>query len=256
MPTGITITGITGALGFFDGGAGIGQSPIITWSAPLVGVPDVYCLTGYTLSVQANGVTRYDKAWTIYTPFTRVKMVPGALQLGKTYVFTLAAQKKAHLAAPFRTGLGDFSASTPSGMFTPGSCSAGLPSTCPPNLTCNPGSGACVAPSGNGFAGTWSGVGCGSYWVTLTAACDGTVHYDDGCGATGAHGVGTITPDGVYNLSGTACSSTAPFSHRGTWALTGADSMWAQADLYFQGSWTPSGGLACTFTRTAPATCP
>jgi hypothetical protein len=119
MPTGITVTGLTGALGFFDGGAGIGQSPVVTWSPPLVGVPDVYCLTGYILSKQLNGVTRYDKAWTIYTPFTRVKMIPGALQLGKTYVFTLAAQKKANVTAPFRNGLGDFSASTPSGMFTP-----------------------------------------------------------------------------------------------------------------------------------------
>jgi hypothetical protein len=119
MPTGITVTGASGPLNFFDGGTGIGQSPVVTWSPPLVGVPDVYCLTGYILSVQPNGLTRYDRAWTIYTPFPRVKMIPGALQLGKTYVFTLAAQKKANQTAPFRTGLGDFSAGTPSGMFTP-----------------------------------------------------------------------------------------------------------------------------------------
>jgi hypothetical protein len=119
MPTGITVTGTSGALNFFDGGTGIGQSPIVTWSPPLVGVPDVYCLKGYVLSVNANGVTRYDQVWTIYLPGTRVKMIPGALQVGKTYVFTLAAQKKANLTAPFRTGLGDFSAGTPSGMFTP-----------------------------------------------------------------------------------------------------------------------------------------
>jgi hypothetical protein len=256
MPTGITFTGPSGTFDFFGGGAGIGQNPVLSWSPPRVGIPDVYSLTVYLLSVQPNGVTRYDPLSTTFTPGTQIHFRAGALQPGRTYVFSLAAHEKANLTAPFRNGLGDFRAYTPSGMFTPERCSPGVPSTCPPSLTCDPASGSCVVPSTGRWAGTWTGVGCGSYWVTLTAACDGTVHYDDGCGATGAHGVGTITADGVYSLSGTGCSSTQPFSHKGTWTLTGTDSMWAQADLYFQGSWTPSGGLACTFTRTAPATCP
>ncbi|HET8725812.1 MAG TPA: hypothetical protein VFM53_16565, partial [Anaeromyxobacteraceae bacterium] len=119
MPTGITVTGTSGSVDFFAGGTGIGQNPVISWSPPRVGVPDLYSLTVYVLSVQANGVTRWDRLSTTYTPGTQIHFRAGALQAGRTYVFSLAAHKKAQPAAPFRTGLGDFAAFTPSGMFTP-----------------------------------------------------------------------------------------------------------------------------------------
>jgi hypothetical protein len=58
---------------------------------------------------------------------------------------------------------------------------------------------------------------CSHAVAARSTAPKGGSRLSDGCGAHGAHGVGTVSRGGVYTLTGTACSDEA-FVHRGQWA--------------------------------------
>lgn len=118
LPRNITVTGPGGSIPFFAGGAGIGLGPTITWSPPRNGVPQ-----GYSVSVVAvrnvSGATRLSQVGLVVTPDTSVTLPPGILVAGQTYLFRVSGWKSGNPLAPFRAGLGDFSAWVVSGVFTP-----------------------------------------------------------------------------------------------------------------------------------------
>lgn len=104
------------------------------------------------------------------------------------------------------------------------------------------GGGGTVSP----WTGTWTGAACGGAVLTVTSA--GAVAYQDTCGA---QGVGTVTSDGTYALSGLGCGG-QNFDHQGSWTMVSGTLMHADADLRVSGGpWLPLGGINCDFTRPA-----
>jgi hypothetical protein len=103
-----------GALDFFAGGAGIGATPTLSWSAPRTGTPSGYELTIWWL-ISSGGAIRTQEVGWVTTRDGSVAVPPGILLAGQAYVFQLTAKAR---TAP---GYGpDYAwATTTSGIFSP-----------------------------------------------------------------------------------------------------------------------------------------
>ena len=101
---------------FYADQSGLGASPTITWSSPVIGTPTLYELTVYQLTASGTS-TRRSLVANIYTTGTSVQ-IPGLLQLG-SYVFVLTAMRGIAPGAPFVMSAKTTIVQASSGIITP-----------------------------------------------------------------------------------------------------------------------------------------
>jgi len=78
---------------FFQAQPSAGTQPVVSWSAPSVGIPDGYSLNIIQLTTVGGGVTIIGGQNTIYTTQTSITLPPGLLKSGYAYVFQLQTFK-------------------------------------------------------------------------------------------------------------------------------------------------------------------
>jgi hypothetical protein len=66
---------------------GVGQSPVVSWTPPSLGVASRYTLRVYELVATATGGTSRVTVANLSTPQTQLRLPPGLLVAGKTYFF-------------------------------------------------------------------------------------------------------------------------------------------------------------------------
>jgi hypothetical protein len=105
-------------LPYFDGGAGVGLTPTLTWSPPATGTADFYIVTiGEAFMTPSNGtgVAPLANFSSYTTPHPTMTVPPDVLVTGHSYYFRITAKGR----APGVEGLNDAKASVVSGIFTP-----------------------------------------------------------------------------------------------------------------------------------------
>lgn len=70
--------------------AGVGTTPLLSWSAPALGTPSSYAVYMYAID-EAFGATALDFMSALYTTATTVRVPPGLLVGGQSYFFELRA---------------------------------------------------------------------------------------------------------------------------------------------------------------------
>lgn len=100
--------------------AGVGLTPFISWELPGVGVPESYSVTLYALGRTADERTTSQFVFSLLTEDPGVRVPPGMLAPGTSYVFTVdAVSGLEEPASPFRIAIPSASAGFVSEVFTP-----------------------------------------------------------------------------------------------------------------------------------------
>jgi ZU5 domain-containing protein len=122
LATAITVNGAD----YYAGGTGVGTALTLSWLPGVVGHPAFYRITISRLFVNAQGRTGKQTIANILTPNTTLKLPPGIVQSGSTYVFQLMSVASTSINAatllatsPFKSGLDIATATTVSGEFVP-----------------------------------------------------------------------------------------------------------------------------------------
>src|SRR5262249_36779925 len=109
-PTGVTIGGMAATSDLM----GVGDTPVIAWTAPAMGTPTIYRARIY--SFDANGRKTVAD---FYTTDTSVALPSGVLQMGTTYAAAIqASMGVADIKAPYRTTPTDAEATALTKLFT------------------------------------------------------------------------------------------------------------------------------------------
>jgi hypothetical protein len=107
-----------GGASAFDDRAGVGETPVLSWSAPSVGTPTGYVVEVYRLDAAGSATSR-TLALRYGTSRQAVTIPPGILQSGATYFARITALvSTAPITAPYRGASLMAQASTLTGTFS------------------------------------------------------------------------------------------------------------------------------------------
>jgi hypothetical protein len=101
--------------------AGVGTTPVISWSPPSIGTPDDYRVLIHRL-FDSGGATQSNNTWIFYTRETSLQLPPYAFPAGDTYFLEIEARINTGVdieETPFERGLPYADAATFTGLVSP-----------------------------------------------------------------------------------------------------------------------------------------
>jgi len=100
---------------------GVGQSPVVSWRPPALGIPSRYQVRVYELFASATGGTQRLTVANLTTTQTQLRLPPNLLVAGKTYFLQLSAifMPGYDPSTPYKSGPDSDYATTLSGKFQP-----------------------------------------------------------------------------------------------------------------------------------------
>lgn len=104
--------------GAFDPQAGVGETPLVAWTAPALGRPGRYAVTVHRLFT-ADGKGRSEALARLYTADTSVLVPPGILKAGERYFLRIAAESAPLSPRPLRSAAPLSYAEALTATFTP-----------------------------------------------------------------------------------------------------------------------------------------
>lgn len=101
--------------------AGVGSTPLLSWTVPALGAPTYYQVRLYRLTLRPDGFLSRTTVATLYTPETQLRLPPGLLTAGQNYFVQLNAYLKPGVdpSNPFKDSPVSHSAPALTGVFTP-----------------------------------------------------------------------------------------------------------------------------------------
>ena len=108
-----------GGLDLFQPQSGVGVTPTISWSAPMIGAPRSYVVEIVTLALDPTTMaTEFVGAVELFTGDTTATVPPGVLAAGQPFIVLIFAQDES-VAAPFRSSFPAVQSSVVSAIVTP-----------------------------------------------------------------------------------------------------------------------------------------